>query len=101
MSPLVKFPANETLLRLRREAEAGAFTLPSSSPTAQELRALIDAFERLTPEQRATLDATTFTSEVVSNAINGVPVGGVGEGTVTYRILGVGENGVLLLEEAR
>lgn len=98
---LVKFPANETLLRLRREAEAGAFTLPSSSPTARELRALIDAFERLTPEERAALDAATFTSEVVAGAIDGVAVRGVGDGPATYRILGVGENGVLLLEPAQ
>ncbi|HEX6087594.1 MAG TPA: hypothetical protein VF266_23885, partial [Thermoanaerobaculia bacterium] len=47
---LVQFPANETLLRLRREAEAGTFTLPSPSPTAKELRALSDVFERLTSE---------------------------------------------------
>ncbi|HYC90708.1 MAG TPA: hypothetical protein VEO54_15940 [Thermoanaerobaculia bacterium] len=98
---LVQFPANETLLRLRREAEAGAFTLPSPSPTAPELRALIDAFERLTPGQRAALDAATFTSEVANGTIAGVPVRGVGDGTVTYRILGVVEGGVLLLEEAR
>jgi hypothetical protein len=98
---LVKFPANETLLRLRREAEASAaFALPSPSPTAQELRALIDAFERLTPEQRSALDAATFTSVVVADTIDGVPVRGVEDGTVTYRILGVAENGVLLLEEA-
>lgn len=113
---LVKFPANETLLRLRREAEAAAaFALPSSSPTAAELRTLIDAFERLTPEQRAALDAATFTSVVLfdaepfaSGTINGVPFrfseptmfnGTFGlRSKLTYRILGVVENGALLLE---
>ena len=98
---LVKFPANETLLRLRREAEAGAFALPSPTPTATELRALIDAFERLTPAQQAALDAATFTSDVANNTIEGVPVrfSAPFEGTrVTYRILGVVENGTLLIE---
>ncbi|HVE71405.1 MAG TPA: hypothetical protein VNI54_08565 [Thermoanaerobaculia bacterium] len=98
---LAKFPANETLLGLRREAEGGAFAVPSQSPSASELRALIDAFERLTPEQRATLDAATFTSEIVDGAIDGVPVrltAPVAATRVTYRILGVGDNGVLLLE---
>ena len=98
---LAKFPANETLLRLRREAEAGAFALPSASPSARELRALIDAFERLTPEQRAALDAATFTSEVVNGTIEGVPFRPSQPFTgtrLTYRILGVVENGVLLIE---
>jgi tetratricopeptide (TPR) repeat protein len=98
---LVKFPANETLLRLRREAEPGTFTMPSPSPSAAELRALIDVFERLTAEQRAALDAVTFTSDVVNGAIAGVPVrltAPVTTSPVRYRILGVGENGVLLLE---
>jgi len=112
---LVKFPANETLLRLRREAEAGAFALPSSSPSAGELRAVIDAFERLTPEQRAALDAATFRSVVVFDAepfaagsIDGVrfrfPEPTLFNGTfplrslLTYRILGVVEEGVLLVE---
>ena len=62
---LVKFPANETLRMLRREAEgATTITLPSSNPTASDLRALLDTFERLTPEQHVALDQTTFTSTV-------------------------------------
>jgi len=50
---------------LRREAEgATTITLPSSNPTASDLRALLDTFERLTPEQHVALDQTTFTSTV-------------------------------------
>ncbi len=95
---LAKFPANETLLRLRREAEAAPFVMPSPTPTAAELRALIDAFATLTPAQLAALDAATFTSEVVNGAIAGVPVSPAISGRVSYRILGVGANGVLLIE---
>ncbi|HVG24973.1 MAG TPA: hypothetical protein VND45_12510 [Thermoanaerobaculia bacterium] len=115
---LVKFPANETLRGLRREAESGTFALPSASPSVAELRALIDAFERLTPEQRAALDAATFTSVVTFNGepfasgtIDGVPFrfaeATAFNGTfalrsrLTYRILGVAENGTLLLEPIR
>lgn len=116
---LEKFPENETLRALRREADAPrTITLPSASPTASELRALIAGFEQLTPEQRASLDATTFTSDVVfdgergttfaSGTIDGVrfrfsePM--IFNGTfdphsrLTYRILGVGEGDALLLE---
>jgi tetratricopeptide (TPR) repeat protein len=114
-----KFPQNETLLALRREAEgSGAIALPSPTPAAQELRALINAFERLTPEQRTALDQATFTSVVTldgepgntfaSGTIDGVPFRfpepTVFNGTfpttarLTYRILGVGENDALLLE---
>ncbi|HUR81709.1 MAG TPA: hypothetical protein VM733_13150 [Thermoanaerobaculia bacterium] len=100
---LKKFPSNETLLRLRHEAEAEPFTMPSKTPSASELRALIDTFETLTPEQRAALDSATFTSEITNGAIEGVPVSTANRqpptaNPVTYRILGVGENGVLLIE---
>lgn len=115
---LVKFPANETLVRLRREADPSAFTMPSGAPTTAELRGVIDTFERLTPEQRAALDAATFTSVVTfdaepfaSGTIDGVPfrfpAPTVFDGTfalrskLTYRILGVAEHGTLLLEPIR
>jgi predicted Zn-dependent protease len=63
---LQKFPANETLRMLRREAEgATTVALPASAtPTAVELRSLLANFERLTPEQRALLDQATFTNNV-------------------------------------
>lgn len=116
---LEKFPANETLRALRREAEASnAIALPSATPSADELRALLDAFERLTPEQRAALDQATFTSiatfdgepgsKFSSGTIDGVafrfsePT--IFDGTfdttarLTYRILGVAESDALLLE---
>lgn len=116
---LEKFPANETLRTLRREAEASsAIALPSATPSASELRALLDAFERLTPEQRTALDQTTFKSVVTfdgepgskfaSGTIDGVPFrfteptifNGTFDTTarLTYRILGAGENDALLLE---
>lgn len=116
---LAKFPANETLRALRREAEASTtIALPSATPTASELKALIDNFERLTPEQRAALDAMTFRSIVTfdgergttfaSGTIDGVPFRFsepiVFDGTfdpharLTYRILGIGTNDALLLE---
>ncbi|HEU4889207.1 MAG TPA: tetratricopeptide repeat protein, partial [Thermoanaerobaculia bacterium] len=57
---LVQFPANDTLRTLRRESEgASTIALPSANPTAGELRALLDAFERLTSEQRVALDQAT------------------------------------------
>jgi tetratricopeptide (TPR) repeat protein len=115
---LAKFPGNETLLALRRESEPAAAALPSSRPSAAELRALRDAFEQLTPEQRTTLDQMTFTSVVTfdgeagttfaSGSIDGVPFRfpepTIFNGTfavtarLTYRILGVAEGGALLLE---
>lgn len=116
---LEKFPENETLRALRREAESSsAVALPSPVPTAQELRALMNVFERLTPEQRTALDRMTFTSTVTfdgepgnrfaSGTIDGVAFrfaeAMIFNGTfdlharLTYRILGVGENGALLLE---
>lgn len=115
---LAKFPQNETLRTLRREAEG-------SPPSLTDLRALLENFERLTPEQRVTLDQTTFTSAVVfdtaqaannqttfeSGTIDGVPFR-FSEPTIfagtfaanahlTYRILGVtrsGDRDALLLE---
>ena len=103
---LVKFPQNETLRALRREAEAQlAVSLPSPSPTAPELRALIEGFERLTAEQRAALDQATFTSDVVlaedgTGTIDGVPFRlaepAAVQGRLTYRILGVAGDALLL-----
>jgi hypothetical protein len=121
---LVKFPENDTLRMLRREAEAStSIALPSSEPSAQELRALLDAFERLTSEQRVALDQATYTSVVqfagtvfASGTIDGVPFRfsepTIFEGTfditrplrLTYRILGVtraGDRDALLLEPLR
>ena len=105
---LVKFPANETLRELRREAEGStAIALPSPTPTATELRALVDAFERLTPEQRAALDRATFTSAVtftgdLAGTIEGVPfrlsAPATPAATLTYRILGVAGDDTLLVE---
>ncbi len=119
---LEKFPENETLRGLRREAEGSdAIALPSATPSAAELRALANGFERLTPEQRAALDQATFTSVVTfdgeagstfaSGTIDGVAFrfsepatfNGTFEprARLTYRILGVGENDALLLEPVR
>ncbi|MDP9194588.1 MAG: hypothetical protein M3P06_23070 [Acidobacteriota bacterium] len=121
---LVKFPANETLRTLRRETEAATITeLPSANPTANELRALLDTFERLTPEQRVALDQATFTSTVAfigtvfeTGTIDGVPFRfsepTVFDGTfdstnplrLTYRILGItrlDNRDALLLEPIR
>lgn len=116
---LAKFPANETLRALRREAKSGsAVALPSPTPTAQELRALVNAFERLTPEQRTALDRATFKSVVTfdgqpgntfaSGAVDGVPFlfaeptifNGTFDTTarLTYRILGPSGNDALLVE---
>jgi hypothetical protein len=121
---IAKFPQNETLRTLRREAEgASQLTLPSTTPTTTELRALLGDFERLTPEQRMTLEQTTyantaqFTGNVFeSGTIEGVPFrfmsatqfAGTFDITrplrLTYRILGVTQSGdadVLLLEPLR
>ncbi|HYH10243.1 MAG TPA: tetratricopeptide repeat protein [Thermoanaerobaculia bacterium] len=118
---LAKHPDNETLRTLRREAEGATnVTLPSPTPAASELRALIGAFERLTSEQRTTLDRATYTSVVrfeggvfEAGTIDGVPFRfgapvqfhGTFDITaplrLTYRILGVtrsGESDALLLE---
>ncbi|HEV7764842.1 MAG TPA: tetratricopeptide repeat protein [Thermoanaerobaculia bacterium] len=122
---LVKFPQNDTLRALRREAEgATSIALPSSNPTSSQLQALLDGFERLTPEQFVTLDQTTFTSIVAfrgtvfeAGMIDGVVAFRFSEPTVfqgtfditqplrlTYRILGVtrdGDRDALLLEPVR
>ena len=113
---IAQFPANETLRTLRREAEQRTAALPSANPTASELRALLDAFEQLTPEQRVALDAMTFTSVVQfegevfeKGTIDGVPFRFAGPvefngtfditqpRTLTYRIAG-GSGDALLLE---
>jgi tetratricopeptide (TPR) repeat protein len=121
---LAKFPENETLRTLRREAEgASAVSLPSETPAPTELRALLGNFERLTPEQRAALDQATYTSVVQfegtafeSGTIDSVPFRfsepTIFDGTfditrplrLTYRILGVtrsGDRDALLLEPVR
>lgn len=122
---MLRFPANETLRALRQEVEAPqAATLPAENPAAGELRALLDAMERLTPTQRMELDARTFTSEVTldgtegdtfeSGSISGVPFrfsqpatfAGtfVPRSRLTYRILGVTrlqDRDALLLEPVR
>jgi len=113
---LGKFPANETLRTLRREAEQKPAALPSSpNPAAAELRALLDAFDRLTPEQRVALDALTFTSVVQfegevfeKGTVLGVPFRFAAPVefngtfdiakplTLTYRIAGVSGDALLL-----
>lgn len=121
---LAKFPANETLRALRREAEgASRVALPSATPAANELRELLGNFERIAPEQRVTLDQTTFTSTVQfsggvfeAGTIEGVPFRFSSpvqfEGSfditrplrLTYRILGAtrsGDTDALLLEPVR
>lgn len=121
---LVKFPANDTLRALRREAEGAAtVALPSPTPTSAELRALLDGYERLAPEQRVALDDASYTSTArfhgtvfESGTIEGVPFRFSGpaefQGTfdvaqplrLTYRILGVtraGDSEALLLEPLR
>ena len=113
---LAKFPANETLKTLRREAE-------STTVTLTDLRALLQNFERLTPDQLATLDQKTFTgiarfegTVFESGTIDDVPFrfseatrfAGTFDITkplrLTYRILGVTRSGdadALLLEPLR
>lgn len=120
---IAKFPANETLVALRRETErAPSVALPSANPTPRELRALLSAFDALSAEQRAALDRTTYTSVAVfdestpsgrgrtileTGTIDGVPFGfpepTVFDGTfeagaplrLTYRILGATRAGEL------
>lgn len=121
---LVKFPDNDTLRTLHREAEGTAtIALPSSTPTTAELRALLDSFERLTPEQRVALDRATYTSvaQFRGTAFEAGTIDGVEfrfseptvfEGTfditrplrLTYHILGVtrtNDRDALLLEPLR
>ena len=120
---IARFPENETLRILRREAEQKPAALPGATPTAAELRALLDGFEQLTPDQRVSLDKMAFVSAAafeggqVANGqtilekgtIEGVafrfatPMAFTGEFDVsrplqlTYRIAGVSGE-VLLLE---
>lgn len=121
---LAKFPQNETLRTLRREAEgASQVALPAPTPAAAELRALLGHFERLTPQQRVALEQTTYTSTALfdgavfeAGTIEGVPFrfssatqfDGSFDITrplrLTYRILGVtraGDSDALLLEPLR
>jgi hypothetical protein len=129
---LTQFPANDTLRALRREAEGAVLSaLPSPTPTAAELRTLLDAMDRLTPEQRVALDQATFVSMVefegtprasaegtvfASGTIDGVAFrfseptifAGTFDVTaplrLTYRVLGVtrgGNTDALLLEPMR
>lgn len=116
---LAKFPANDTLLSLRREADApSAVALPSATPVATELRALVESFEHLTTAQRVELDRTTYANAVTfTGAAGNTFAGGTIEGVpfrfseptifngtfdvaarLTYRILGITEGDALLLE---
>ena len=120
----VRFPDNDTLRALRREIDERAtgsldFLRTKSAPAPAELRTLIARFATLSPEERAALDATTFTSTVVfdaqpfeSGTIEGVPFkfsepmifNGTFEAhtplRLTYRILGASGD-ALLLEPVR
>lgn len=119
----IQFPNNDTLRELRREIDDRAngkldFLRTKTPPTAAELRTLIARFndERLTPKERAALDALTLTSVVTfdapmpfeSGAIDGVPFkfsepmifnGSFEAHTplrLTYRILGASGDALLL-----
>lgn len=121
---LAQFPENDLLRTLRREAEgASTIALPSADPAADELRTLLNGFERLAPEQRVAIDQATYTSTVrfegtvfEAGTIDGIPFRfsepTVFDGTfditqplrLTYRILGItraGDRDVLLLEPLR
>jgi hypothetical protein len=131
-SLLTRFPSNDTLRTLEHESEGPATVdLPSQMPSGGELRALLQAFEKLAPAQRVALDQTTFTSTAsfagISSTIDGksafesgtiegvpflFPAPTVFAGTfdpasplrLTYRILGVtraGDADALLLEPVR
>lgn len=116
-----EFPDNDTLRDLRAEIDQRAngtldFLRTKSAPTAAELRTLIARFNALAPDERAALDATTFTSTVTfdqpmpfeSGTIEGVPFkfsepmtfNGAFDAHVrlrlTYRILGASGDAVLL-----
>jgi hypothetical protein len=57
-----------------READsAPSPVVPSADPTPAELRALLDGFDALTPEQRAALDRASFSSEVSFDRIEQGP----------------------------
>jgi tetratricopeptide (TPR) repeat protein len=127
---LVEFPTNDTLRLLREELEAEVEFPQSLTGTVENLRRLLALLrhERLTPDQRALLDRTSFTSDVLfadgtfeSGTVAGVPFrfteptlfAGSFDATaplrLTYRILGAtavaGADGLLLeplkLEPAR
>jgi tetratricopeptide (TPR) repeat protein len=106
-----EFPSNDTVALLLREASRVEAVVPASaSPSAGELRALINGFDALRPEQRAVLDAAVYTSIVLfegeagsvfeSGTVDGVPFrfseptqfnGTWPAGTplqLTYRVLG-------------
>jgi hypothetical protein len=109
--------------RCARSRRHATIVLPSSTPTASELRALLDGFERLTPAQRVALDQATYTSvaQFRGTAFEAGTIDAVEfrfseptvfEGTfditqplrLTYRILGVtrtGDRDALLLEPLR
>jgi tetratricopeptide (TPR) repeat protein len=122
---LARFPDNDTLRTLRREAEEPESGAPAflaggkatAQPSGPELRKLLGL--KLTPEQRATLDQMTFSGVVIfaqtpfaSGTIEGVPFrfaeptvfnGSFAASTplrLVYRILGVtdvgGADGLLL-----
>jgi hypothetical protein len=116
-----EFPDNDTLCALRREVDGGSleFLRTKAQPTAADLRAVIARFDNLTAEERAALDATTFTSSVVFDAlpfetgtIEGLPFkfsepmvfngtfGAHAPLRLTYRILGASGD-ALLLEPVR
>lgn len=76
-SLLKEFPSNETLKVLRRETEGSGetpafLTGASGPPRAADLRQLITLFgdDRLTPEQRTTLDTLTLESIVTFDSAN-------------------------------
>lgn len=118
---LRQFPQNDSLTALRRELEeeaAAPAALPSSTPSAAELRRLMARFDRLTPEERVALDKMTFVSRAVfdgtsgsvfeSGTIEGVPfrfseptqfAGTFSAGAplrLTYRILGPSGDALLV-----
>lgn len=132
-SLLARFPESETLQSLIRETAAPRqIDVPSGvSPAGEELRALQQGFDQLTPEQRVALDARIYTGIVTfdaatadnqgrvafaSGTIEGIPfrfseptvfVGTFDPGRplrLSYRILGVTRSGVrdaLLFEPVR
>ncbi|HKO56396.1 MAG TPA: hypothetical protein VJ276_10995 [Thermoanaerobaculia bacterium] len=103
-----KFPDNDTLRELRRELD------DAQSGETNELRRLLAAWDRLTPEERVALDQRTFTGTVKfdsetafeSGTIDGVPFRfsepTVFNGTfgstarLTFRILGATDDALLL-----
>jgi hypothetical protein len=70
----LSFPQNDAISLLMREADsAPSPVVPSADPTPAELRALLDGFDALTPEQRAALDRASFSSEVSFDRIEQGP----------------------------